>query len=282
MKRTFLTKLRINGAYYLIGALLLLLGVPLYQSLILLPQGYGDALASASKGSLSSYLLWIGNHLGQFLGYRALLIIAFTLLVSLPFTLFRIIVAQEILGEEDEEEENTEGEDEKDEEAGSIETPPATDAMPADAWRGKGFAVLAAWSGLSSIVLYALGTLASTIYLAIVSNTFSMHTTAPASFPVIFAALSIITNTIGGGLLALSCLFFGAIIARRGLKLWPGVWVAFGYTALAVAALLSGSAVGVASAPMGDQAVLTTPAILLFALWILWFGFMLVRLKPEV
>ena len=242
-KRTFLTKLRINGAYYLIGALLLLAGVPLYQLLVLLPQGYADALASAGKGSFSSYVLWIGHHLIQFLGYRALLVISFAVLLSLPFTLFRIIVAQEILGQE----EDDMGEETKEIESTETQTP---DGMPEYAWRGKGFAVLAAWSGLLSIILYTLG--------------------------------SIISNTIGGGLLALSCLFFGAIIARRGLKLWPAVWVAFGYTALAVAALLSGSAVAVASAPTEGQAALTTPAILLFALWVLWFAIMLVRLKPEV
>ncbi|MBV9229744.1 MAG: hypothetical protein JOZ18_10560, partial [Chloroflexi bacterium] len=58
-------------------------------------------------------------------------------------------------------------------------------------------------------------------------------------------------------------------------------WIAFGYAALAVAALLSGSAVAVATAPAAGQAALTAPAVLLFSLWVLWFGIMLVRLKPE-
>jgi len=65
------------------------------------------------------------------------------------------------------------------------------------------------------------------------------------------------------------------------MKLWPGIWVAFGYTALAVATLLSVSAVAIVSAPIEGKAALTTPAILLFALWALWLGIMLVRLKPE-
>jgi hypothetical protein len=136
-----------------------------------------------------------------------------------------------------------------------------------------------------SIILYTFGTLASAVYLAVVSSTFpgqTPSTSTAGNLSTIVSALSIISNTIGGGLLALSCLFFGAIIARRGLKLWPGIWVAFGYTALAVAALLSGSAVAVASTPTEGQAALTTPALLLFALWVLWFAIMLVRLKPEV
>jgi hypothetical protein len=149
--------------------------------------------------------------------------------------------------------------------------------MPSHAWRGKGLAVIAAWAGLLSVLFYTCGTAASTIYLAIVSSS----PAPPGNFLTIINILNILPNTVGGGLLALSSLFFGAIIARRGLRLWPRTWVAFGYNALAVAALLSGSAVGVATSPTTGQTVLTTPAILLFALWMLWFGIMLVRLKPE-
>ena len=60
-----------------------------------------------------------------------------------------------------------------------------------------------------------------------------------------------------------------------------GLGLAFGYVALAIAALMSGSAVEVAFAPTTGQAILSTPAILLFALWVLWFGVMVVRLEPE-
>ncbi|GAC1387926.1 MAG: hypothetical protein NVSMB33_17580 [Ktedonobacteraceae bacterium] len=263
--------------------MLLLIGVPLYQLLILLPQGYGNALTAANNASLSSYLVWIANHFSQFLGYRVLLILAFAILISFPFTLFRIIVAQEILAQEEEEQEEEEQAENEMDTSDEIEAQDAhtSDGMPAYAWRGKGFAVLAAWSGLFSILLYTLGTVASTIYLAVISRTSSLQTGLPANFTVIVSILSIITNTIGGGLLALACLFFGAIIARRGRKLWPGIWVTFGYTALATAALLSGSAVAVANDPTAGSA-LTTPATLLFALWMLWFGTMLVRLKPEI
>lgn len=155
--------------------------------------------------------------------------------------------------------------------------------MPAFAWRGKGYAVLAAWAGLFGLLLFAGGTMASTLYLlSSAANMPSQITTLYNAAPLA-GAFAIITFTIGGGLLALSCLFFGAIIARSGLNLWPGIWVAFGYIALALAALFSASAVEVAFSPTptAGQALLTTPAILLFAVWALWFGVMLVRLKPE-
>ncbi len=151
------------------------------------------------------------------------------------------------------------------------------DGLPAHPWRGKGFAIIAVWAGLCGLVLYILGTVAGMLYFVVASG----NVTVPDNFTLFSSIFSIMANTVGIGLLALAALLFGAIIARRGLQLWPGIWLAFGYTALAVAALFSGSAVGVASAPATGQAPLTTPAVLLFALWVLWFSIMLVRLKPE-
>src|SRR5579872_2165930 len=285
MKRSFLSKLHTHGIYYLVGALLLLIGVPLYQFAILNPEGYNAALATVSKGSFVTYLLWLNAHPGQFLGYRILLIVAFALLLSLPFTLFRIIVAQEILGLEDVEQEEivndeettasgTEG-DSKDRDAQE------TDGMPPYAWRGRGFAVIAAWAGLGGVIFCTAGTILSTLYLFIVGSSFSSHEPVQSAFPGLSSTFDILTYTVGGGLLAVALLFFGAIIASRGRHLWPGIWVVFSYLAIAGAALLSGSAVAVASAPTEGQAALTSPAILVLALWILWLGIMLVRLKPE-
>ena len=277
MKRTFLSKLQTNGVYYIIGALLLLLGVPLYQLLVLAPQGYSDVLAAAGSSHFSPYLAWINSHTTQFIGYRLLLIVAFALVFSLPFTLFRIIIAQEVLGQDDEEadEDTQEQSDTEDDNENEPSAPFA------EAWRGKGYAVIAAWSGLFGIILYVLGTLAGTIYLVASASTYTAQTPIPANFVSSSSAFAITTNTVGGGLLALASLFFGAFIASRGRRLWPGIWVAFGYMALALAALFSGSAVAVANTPTGGQAALTSAAILCFAIWVLWFGVMLVRLKPE-
>lgn len=293
MQQTFLSKLRTNGVYYLVSSLLLALGVPLYQVAILIPQGYSSALAATSSGHFATYLSWISQHTGSFLLYRLLLVVAFACLWSLPFTLFRIIVAQEILGREDEVEEYDEDASDEEEaydeaevydEEGEVaeEQEVESDILPADAWRGKGFAVLAAWTGITGIVVFALATLASTIYLTVASRSItSAATTLPASFPTLSGLFTILTYTVGGGLLGLSCLLFGVVIARAGLKLWPGIWIAFGYAAILLTAFLVSSAVGVATVSNESQSIFTTPAILLFALWTLWFGLMLVRLKPE-
>ena len=76
----------------------------MYQLLVLIPQGYGTSLATPN-----ATLHWINTHNLQFLGYRLLLILGFAFMISLPFTLFRIIVAQEILGSEEQDEEQEVG-----------------------------------------------------------------------------------------------------------------------------------------------------------------------------
>jgi hypothetical protein len=199
----------------------------------------------------------------------------------MPFTLFRIIVAQEILGREADEHKKVDTEEVVQDETSDQSDNYGEDGLPAFAWRGKGFAVLAAWDGLFGLLCFALGTLASTLYLifsaaSLPSIDISLENAAPLT-----GLFAILTYTVGGGLLALACLFFGAVIARSGLKLWPGIWIAFAYMALALAVLFSVSAAEVAFAPVTGLSLVTTLAILLFSVWVLWFGVMLIRLKPE-
>lgn len=278
MRRNLLARLRTNGTYYIISALLLLLGIPLYQLWVLVPTGF-----SAALNGNSGYFAWIGSHSVTFLGYRALLLVAFVLLWTLPFSLYRIIVAQEIMGQQEREaaeQEEAESEEEIDEGDETESTSASeeeeeegeTDGMPAFAWRGKGFAVLAAWSGILGIGIYLLGAAGGTFYLV----TFSASASSTLS-----SIFTILTDTIGFALLALSALFFGSMIVRAGRNLWPGIWVAFGWAAFLVTLLLAASAVATAGAPVAGQNALATPATFLLALWVLWFGIMLVRLKPE-
>ncbi len=276
MKKTFLGKIQRNARFCITGALLLLVGIPLYQFIVLVPSGYSNALVTQS-----AVLRWISTHSLLFLGYRALLFAGFAFMISLPFTLFRIVVAQEILGRDSEELENAgkeEGvQDKTRNEAENVQE----DGMPAFAWRGKGFALLAAWGGLFGLLCIALGTLASTFYLMLSASSLPSTATNLDSAASLTGFFAIVTYTVGGGLLALSCLFFGIVIARSGLKLWPGMWVAFAYVAIALAILFGVSAAEVAFDPLTGQTFVTTLAILLFSVWVLWFGVMLVRLRPE-
>jgi len=265
MKRSFLARLQRAALFSLIGALMLLLVVPTLQLLVLGPQGYGTALTSPQAS-----LLWIQEHTLLFLLYRLALMVGFALLLGVPFALFRIIVAQEIIGREEIERE------EKEEKAASEEN-----SLPPFAWRGKGFAVIAAWLGLPGLLLAAGGTLASTIYLWSSASIVTAQTPLPDNFASVTGIFSVLTYTIGGGFVALSCIFFGFVIARSGRKLWPDSWVAFGYAGLAVGAVASGSAVQVALTPLGSQTAITTFAVLFIAAWLFWFSLMVIRLKAE-
>lgn len=286
MKRSFLGRLQRTAWLNVIGALLLLLLVPILLLLVLGPQGYGTALNTAQTS-----LAWIQGHVALFVLYRLTLILGFALLLGLPFALFRIIITQEIIGraelEADEAEEDEESEEaEEDVEEESEKEEPEKAAQPAEglpdfAWRGKGFAVIAAWAGLLAVLFVAGGTLASTIYLWSTAGVFSAQGHLPDNFTSVTGIFAILTYTVGGGLLALASIFFGLVIARSGRRLWPDSWVAFSYMALIAGAVASGSAVQVALAPSSSQATLTTPAILLIAIWSLWFGIMVVRLKAE-
>lgn len=281
MKRSLLARLRTNGVYYIIAALLLLVVIPGYQLLLLNPQGYANAAAIQNAAHIASYLAWINAHSLYFVLYRLFLVAAFLCIITQPFSLFRIIVAQEIIGQQEIEEEESQEESSESADEDEDENEQAND-LPPYAWRGRGFAVIAAWGGLISVIIYALGTLASMLYFTFISHGMSATAPVPPAFSTFSSFFAILINTAGGGLLAISTLFFGAMITRSGLRLWPGIWLAFGYVALAVAILFSINAVTVATTPVSGQATtFASPSILLFALWVLWLGIMLVRLKPE-
>jgi hypothetical protein len=281
MNRPLLSRLHANGISYLISGLLLLIGIPLYQIIVFNPAGLSDAIDATRMDRFTLYLTWISQHSFQFIIYRLLLVLAFALLFTLPFSLYRIIVAQEIMGQEERAEagqeqiEGTNGpvviqETTQQPEVGE------TNGMPAYAWRGRGFVVLAAWAGIISLIMYVLGTIASTLYFVVIARNVDSSSVAMLS-----SIFTIGTNTIGIGLLGLSMLFFGGMICRTGLNLWPAHWVVFGYAAILMGGLLCVSAIGVASAPGVGQNTVTTIVTILFALWVFWLGLMLIRLRPE-
>jgi hypothetical protein len=284
MKRSFLARLQRSARLSLVGSLLLLLVVPILQLFVLGSQGYGAALATPQTS-----LFWIQSHTALFLVYRVALLLGFALLLGMPFALFRVIIAQEIVGRAELEREERAGKDAEEEASAARKegeeragvAAEDDNGMPPFAWRGKGFAVIAAWSGLVGLLLATGGTLASTIYLWSSASIASAQAPVPGNFASVTSLFAILTYTFGGGLLAFTCIFFGFVIARSGRRLWPDSWVAFGYAGLGIGAVASGSAVQVVLAPLSGQATLTTFAILLFAAWVLWFSLMLVWLKPE-
>ena len=178
MNRSLLSRLHTNGVSYLISGVLLLIGIPLYQVVVLNPTGLGDALNGTGTGGFTAYLTWISQHSFQFIIYRVLLILAFALLFTLPFSLYRIIVAQEIMGQHEREEEEDTNESEAAQESDQRPEQGETNGMPPYAWRGRGFVVLAAWAGIISLIIYLLGTIASTLYFVFIAGNLDSNTVA--------------------------------------------------------------------------------------------------------
>src|SRR6266480_5111143 len=144
MNRSLLSRLHSNGVAYLISGLLLLIGIPLYQVFVLNPNGLSDAPNQAATGRFTAYLTWISQHSFPFIVYRVLLVLAFALLFTLPFSLYRIIVAQEIMGQQEQAEAQEEQTADTNESAVAPEgdqqlEQAEADGMPAYAWRGRGF-----------------------------------------------------------------------------------------------------------------------------------------------
>jgi hypothetical protein len=87
-----LARMRVRGILALVAGAILLMGVPVYQALVLAPRGYLAVAASiAAGGDFGRYLLWAGMHTGADVGFRIVELSAFVLATSLPGPLRRIL-----------------------------------------------------------------------------------------------------------------------------------------------------------------------------------------------
>jgi hypothetical protein len=83
--------MRARGVMALLAGALLLLGLPLYQALVLTPRGYLPVAASEAHQHFAPYLLWYGQHRGADLGYRLLELCIFLLATRLPGPLRHVL-----------------------------------------------------------------------------------------------------------------------------------------------------------------------------------------------
>jgi hypothetical protein len=89
--RMSLAGMRSRGVMALLAGALLLLGLPLYQALVLSPVGYLAVAASAAHQHFGPYLLWFAGHSGADSGYRLLELAIFLLAAGLPGPLRRVL-----------------------------------------------------------------------------------------------------------------------------------------------------------------------------------------------
>ena len=84
-------RVKLQGFYSLLAGLILLLGVPLYQSIILGPAGYrAPSDAAFNHADYGPLLLWISKNGGAFTVFRLLELLTFLFALRLPFALYRV------------------------------------------------------------------------------------------------------------------------------------------------------------------------------------------------
>ncbi len=231
-------RVKLQGTYSLLAGFILLLGVPIYQIAFLGPAGYqAPANTAFSQGNYGPLLAWISTHGSAFVIYRFLELIAFLLAIRLPLAL-RL------------------------------------------ALRGYG-RTLTRWmvgTGIGGLGIFAAMIAVSTFSFVNAAAQYGGQAPASAAantiltnFNTVYFVEGVGQNTVGGALIAIFLVCASLLIARSGK--FTGLLVYFG---LLVAALMAALALlFTVSAPSAQS--LPTPAILSFAVWLIWLGILLVQ-----
>jgi hypothetical protein len=237
-------RIKLQGFYSLLAGLLLLVGVPIYQSIVLGPAGYRTPSDTAfNHGDYGPLLGWIADHGSAFIVFRILELVTFLLVLRLPFALHRSLRGY-----------------------------------------GRTLARWMLAGGLGGLALFAAMIALSTVSFINAAADYSGRAPSSAaardvasSFSGLYGVEALGQNTLGGALLAIFLLCASLLIARSG-KL-QSLLVYFG---LLVAALMAALALLFAISPPDAQTQLTTPALASFAVWLIWLGILLLRRAPRL
>ena len=232
-------RIKLQGFYSLLAGFVLLVGVPIYQSVVLGPAGYrGPSDMAFTHEDYGPLLSWIGIHSNAFIVFRLLEIIAFFLIIRLPFALHRALKPY-----------------------------------------GRTLARWMLAGGLGGLALFVAMIALSTVSFINAAADYSSQAPSSAaargiasSFSSLYGMEALAQNTAGGALLAIFLLCASLLIARSG-KL-SNLLVYFG---LLVAALMAGLALLFAVSPPEAQTQLTTPALASFAIWLIWLAMLLIQ-----
>ena len=239
-----IARLKLQGFYSLLAGAILLLGVPIYQAVVLAPAGYRAPSDTAfSKGDYGPLLLWIAGHSSDFIIFRCIELVAFLFMLRLPLALYRALRS-----------------------------------------RGTTLARWMVVSGLGGLILFAAMIALSTFTFVNTAASYSQaqsDSTAAqnmlTSFNGFYGVEALGQNTLGGFLIAIFLLCASLLIARSG-KL-SNLLVYFG---LLAAALMAALALLFAVSPPSAQTQLNTPALASFAVWLIWLGMLLNLRAPQL
>jgi hypothetical protein len=237
-----LARIRWRGALALAAGIIQLLGVPLYQDVILGRTGYLDATnAIAQHHQYGPYLLWASAHPALDTGYRVAQMLVFVLALVVPGVLRRIL-------------------------------------WPGDPRGGRG----AMWIGLVGFALYALILVYGAISTPGAASAYAAAPSAAARAAILsgyqglFAIKTLFASVLGGGLIAL---FLIQMCMRGTTSLRMPNWLS--YLGLATGGLLAGSAILSLFALTQPESALSPLAFLGLAFWLIALGFLLLRIQTR-
>jgi hypothetical protein len=235
-----LARVRLRGIYALAAGIILLVGVPLVESVSLASAGYLAAVeAVARTGSFVPLVAWISRNAGADGAFHLFEIVPFLLAFTLPGTLHRLM------------------------------WPEGARAGWVMALAGRiGFACYA--------VALAVGILTSKSATAdfAAATTGAQHQAAAAGFASAFGVQNLIANVVGG-LLVAAC---AALVSLRSLTA-PVLPSVVGFLGMLVVALLTLTALQFAFGLQQVETSLSALSFAALALWLGSIGIVLVRLR---
>ena len=238
-----LARLRLRGAYGIAAALLLIVIIPAYQSVIY-GQDYLNAIqAIAQHHNFGLYLLWLGQNAGVNLVARFLQVISYLLAAALVGPLVRALWPDWLV-------------------------PSARRlAMPAQIAGWAGFGVFA----LTLLIEAIASVNAANAYR---SADFEQRGALATQFAGTYALGTVFAQVIGSALIVV---FLGFVCARMTTTHAFPRWLP--YLGLLVMILLAANAVLFAFALTQVTTIVATPAIAGLALWLAGLGILLARLR---
>ena len=235
-----LARTRLRGGYAILAGILLLLGVPLFQSLVLVPIGYVTAInAIVAHQDFGPLLSWAAAHPGESRLFRVVEVVPFLLAMGLPGPLSSILWAEASTGRH-----------------------------------------LAAWLGRIGFALFALAlfigmfTSAASATSYVHAQSESVRQAIALDYAGHYALETLLSRILGGICLTVFLVLVSLRMVRvRRFPLW------FGVIGVLCAALQATTAVFFAFGPTHATTPTAGLAFIALALWLLVAGVFLVRTR---
>lgn len=235
-----LARTRLRGGYAILAGILLLLGVPLFQSLVLVPIGYVTAInAIVAHQDFGPLLSWAAAHPGESRLFRVVEVVPFLLAMGLPGPLSSILWAEASTGSH-----------------------------------------LAAWLGRIGFALFALAlfigmfTSAASATSYVHAQSESVRQAIALDYAGHYALETLLSRILGGICLTVFLVLVSLRMVRvRRFPLW------FGVIGVLCAALQATTAVFFAFGPTHATTPTAGLAFIALALWLLVVGVFLVRTR---